>query len=549
MTLSRRQFLAASATASLAGCDGTPALDGGFAGLDIERGHALRAMWRDGLPTPARVHRTRVVIAGGGVAGLSAARGLRLRGVQDFVVLELEDAPGGNSRGTHVGGLPCPMGAHYLPVPGDDAPEVQDLLEELGLRRRVAGRWQYDERHLCHSPQERLYFQGEWQEGLLPVTGVEAATLAQYQRFSERVGTLGAAAHFAMPVASAWGRARGALALHLELDRLTMAEWLRREGFTDALLLGYLDYCCRDDYGAGIAHVSAWAGIHYFASRHGFRAPGADLDEPEGVLTWPEGNGWLTQRLAQPLQGAGQLRTGCSVVRIAQQRQGVTVDVWDHASGQLERWQADHAIVALPVWLAVRIVDNPPDMLRAAARQLTHAPWVVCNLHLDSPLADRPGAAPAWDNVLHADPNPGGLGYVNAGHQRLDPRPAPTVLTYYRALGDVPGARAQIQRHPWQHWAEAAIEALSVPHPDLRGRLTRVAVTRYGHAMAVPRPGSVALLSRMASGVGRGGSWSGRTRAAAPGAGRISFAHADWSGYSVFEEAMTRGHQAAQAFS
>jgi len=25
-------------------------------------------------------------------------------------------------------------------------------------------------------------------------------------------------------------------------------------------------------------------------------------------------------------------------------------------------------------------------------------------------------------------------------------------------------------------------------------------------------------------------------------AGRLAFAHADWSGYSIFEEAFTRGH-------
>ena len=86
-----------------------------------------------------------------------------------------------------MNGVACPLGAHYLPVPGDHAPEVQDLLEELGLRQRVAGRWQYDERHLCHSPQERLYFEREWQEGLLPVQGVGEATLEQYRRFSQAV--------------------------------------------------------------------------------------------------------------------------------------------------------------------------------------------------------------------------------------------------------------------------------------------------------------------------------------------------------------------------
>jgi hypothetical protein len=70
-------------------------------------------------------------------------------------------------------------------VPGDDAHEVQDWLEELGVRQRLAGRWRYDERYLC-SPQERLYWQGGWHEGLLPVQGVSQRTLEQYALFESR---------------------------------------------------------------------------------------------------------------------------------------------------------------------------------------------------------------------------------------------------------------------------------------------------------------------------------------------------------------------------
>jgi hypothetical protein len=51
---------------------------------------------------------------------------------------------------------------------------VQELLEELGLRRRVAGRWVYDQRHLCHAPQERLFLRGEWQEGFGPWYRIQA---------------------------------------------------------------------------------------------------------------------------------------------------------------------------------------------------------------------------------------------------------------------------------------------------------------------------------------------------------------------------------------
>ena len=498
--MQRRHFLGSAAAALLAGCQPPPpALEFAFAGIDLERGHALRDLLAQGpLPAPTLVRRAQVIIAGGGVAGLAAARSLRLAGVHDFALLELEDTPGGNSRAGAVNGVACPLGAHYLPVPGDHAPEVQDLLEELGLRQRVAGRWQYDERHLCHSPQERLYFEREWQEGLLPVQGVGEATLEQYRRFSQAVGAASRAARFTMPQFAALDAKTGLAPAHQALDAMTFEAWLQQQGLDDAHLRWYLDYCCRDDYGAGMARVSAWAGLHYFASRHGFHAPGeAVAEDREGVLTWPEGNGWLTQQLAAPLKAQGQLQTGTSVLRIAETRRGVEVDAFNHHSGNVERWQAPRCIVALPVFVAARVVQNPPAFLAQAAQRLQWAPWAVTNIHLNAPLADRPGAAPAWDNVIYGDSNPGGLGYVDASHQKLDPRPGPTVLTYYQALGDVADARQQLATQGAEHWGRAALAALAGPHPDVLQRATRVQVTRYGHAMSIPVPGVQTFLSQI----------------------------------------------------
>ncbi|RZL65028.1 MAG: FAD-binding protein [Variovorax sp.] len=524
----RRDFLTAAGALALAGCDVTPAaIEGGFTGADMARGHALRdGVWRQAAPGVVR--RTRVVIAGGGVAGLAAARALRLAGIEDFVLLELEDQAGGNARGGQVGGIACPLGAHYLPVPGDDAHEVQDLLEELGLRQRVAGRWVYDERHLCHSPQERLYWRGEWQDGLLPVHDVDAAAITQYRLFARRVAELQREARFTIPMAKTAAPAPTLLAL----DAIDFASWLDREGLTAAPLRWYLDYCCRDDYGAGPAHVSAWAGIHYFASRHGFQAPGEDDGGTrDAVLTWPEGNGWLTQRLATPL--GDRLKPAHAVARIAEGRAGVEVDAFDAATQTMVRWQAERCIVALPVFIAARVVENPPDMLRHAAAHLRYAPWLVANVHLRAPLADRgTGAAPSWDNVVYGTR---GLGYVDARHQSLDPTPGPTVLSWYRPLGpsthDTGDGRQLLQSRPWSAWRDDLLTELSVPHPDLAARATRIDITRYGHAMAMPVPGLLAQL---------GG-------ARHPANGRLSFAHADWSGYSIFEEAFTRGHLAGQA--
>jgi hypothetical protein len=55
--------------------------------------------------------------------------------------------------------------------------------------------------------------------------------------------------------------------------------------------------------------------------------------------------------------------------------------------------------------------------------------------------------------------------------------------------------------------------------------------------MSIPKPGLLAQIrsQRTAQDAAHRGSVV---------AGRLSFAHADWSGYSIFEEAFTRGHLA-----
>ena len=526
----RREVLGAGAALALSACGRQPReIEGGFIGASVGRGHLLRGEATPPVGAPAMTRKVHTLIAGGGIAGLAAARALRLSGIDDFALLELEDAPGGNSRGGRLNGFACPLGAHYLPLPGDDAREVQELLEELGLRRRVAGRWQYDERYLCHSPQERLFHQGAWHDGLLPTAGIGAETLDQYRRFARAVEALGRDAHFSIPVSKT-----PLPQVHQALDAMVFESWLDCEGFTDTRLRWFLDYCCRDDFGAGIGLVSAWAGIHYFASRHGFAAPGEESAERDAVLTWPEGNGWLVQRLSQPL--AGRLKTGRVVLSIDHQgSHGVTVDALDMATQTVERWQAAHCVVCLPLFAAARVVRGPPAALTAAAAQLRYAPWLVSNIHIDHALDDHPGAAPSWDNVIYGS---SALGYVDAMHQSLQSVPAATVLTHYHAPlateADPATARRALLERPWSHWRDFVLADLGVPHPDLRAKATRIECMRWGHAMSIPLPGIRASTALAALQAPHSGS-------------RLHFAHSDLSGYSVFEEAFTHGHRAGLA--
>jgi hypothetical protein len=146
-------------------------------------------------------------------------------------------------------------------VPSDDAPEVQDFLEELGLRKRISGRWVYDEKALCHSPQERLFFNGAWQDGLLPTQGIISATQVQYQRFAKLVAKWQATGAFNMPLRENFRQKLHIAGIDIAQAATIFIAFLDAQDLTDPHLRWYLDYCCRDDYGAGIDTVSAFAGM------------------------------------------------------------------------------------------------------------------------------------------------------------------------------------------------------------------------------------------------------------------------------------------------
>ena len=495
-------------------------LPGGWTGANWERGHRLRGPlpgWSTATGAPKRAQ---VLVLGAGIAGLACARRLRLQGV-DVALLDLEDRPGGNSRGHRIGagpalgeGLRCPLGAHYLPTPGPEALVVRALLEDLGLARQEHGKTVYEERWLCHSPQERLWWKDQWVDGLLP-PAESPDVLAQYQRFGKLVDQARHEVGFAMPSTHhAWTPA------HQALDAKTFAAWLDEHQLTAAPLRWYLDYCCRDDYGADATQVSAWAGLHYFGSRHGFMSG----EEREAVLTWPQGNGWLSERLAAPL--AESFHGGRTALRVREERHGVQVLVWNDKDQVAERWEADQVVMAMPLFIAARLPEQPPSALTEAASGMRYAPWLVANLLLDAPPLERLGAPMSWDNVAYGGE---ALGYVNANQQDLDPSRGPMVLTAYRSLRE--SQRKDLLQDDWRAWSARVLADMAPLHPDLPERLQRIELMRYGHAMSIPHPGlrgSPALAAL-------------RERAQ----GRLHFAHADLAGYSVFEEAFTQGETVA----
>ena len=530
--LTRRDMLRmgpGAAAAMALGCTpGLPAsaeraLDAGrIAGAVVGASHRLGHRLRDGArPEPQQVRDVPVVIVGAGVAGLSAAWKLAKSGMRDFVVLELEADAGGNSRWGANDVSAYPWGAHYLPVPTAEATATRELVAEMGLVLDTGpdGEPVYDPRHLCHAPQERLFVDGGWREGLSardvvdPAPGSpEAAELAAFEaemrRFRDYRDARGRRA-FALPVAA--GSTDAAI---VGLDRMSMREYFDRAGWVSPRLRWYVDYCCRDDYGCTLETTSAWAGWHYFCSR------------PDDVeyLTWPEGNGRIVRHFLDRV--GGNVLPGMLVYRVyptgGAAAGGVDVDALDTHSETAVRFRARHCIYALPRFTAPYAIEG---YALAGLESFTYSPWVVANL-----TVDRPPDGAAWDNVLHDSPS---LGYVVATHQDLRTAPGPSVLTWYLPLA-VPNpdaARAWMLEQEWRDWASLILADLVQAHPDIEQRVSRIDVMLWGHAMIRPVPGFV---------------WGGARRRAAAPHGAIRFAHSDMSGISVFEEAQYHGVRAAE---
>lgn len=487
-------------------------------GTDHILGHRLRF---PDFPKPTTVIEIPILILGGGITGLSAAYRLQQKGRGEFLLLDMESEVGGNARHGKNDYSSYPLGAHYLPIPNASNRDLLRFLEEskIIIDWTTEGVPLFDAEQLSFAPQERLFIHNVWQEGIVPKYGLSPQETAEIDRFMVQMDQFkqlkGADGKYVFDIPM---RNASQSDLLKRLDALSMRSWMESEGYKTEAVYSYVNYCCRDDYGTGIMATSAFAGLHYFASRKHDWPTYQDL-----VLTWQEGNGRLVSHLKK--YADGKVLNQHLAYQIDVREDAVEVSVFDSKGKVSKTIKAQKVINCCPQFVNQYLLPNR----RSLTKEFHYSPWIVATIVLHRfPFTD--GATLSWENIIY---NGKGLGYVYDQHQSLNQLQSPFVITYYHSLGDGDLNVNRKQLYGWtdQQWKDFILEDLGKAHYGIEKEVISIEIFRHGHGMISPVSG---FLSNRA-----------RTELAKPIADKVYFAHSDLSGISIFEEAFCQGITAA----
>jgi hypothetical protein len=478
-------------------------------------GHRLRV--KD-FPKPTSQIHIPYLIVGGGISGLSAARQLCKNGINDFLLIELENHLGGNSSNGENAYSKFPLGAHYLPLPNRNDKELLQFLEEekIILGFDSDGFPIFDELQLTFAPDERLFFKNTWQEGLVPKTGNSSNEDSEFKKFFLKMDTFrvgkGEDGKFYFDIPLSLSSNDAAIR---SLDNITMEKWFYEAGFGAKPLFDYIDYCCRDDFGLGIRYVSAWAGIHYFAARK----HDTTRNDKDNVLTWPEGNSRLTHHLSK--YAVNKTLKNHLVYNVKTVGNKVIAEVFDAVNKVSVEIIADKVIMATPQFVNQYVLEKR----KLITQSFNYAPWLLATLVV-SDLVDNESYPLCWDNVIYGAK---GLGYVYDQHQSLQQVQSRKVITYYYSFSssDLRKSRKELYNKNTEHWKQLVFDDLKIAHPGIERVTEEINIHLLGHGMVSPVPGFIF--------------GSAKKEAAKDINNKIFFAHSDLTGISIFEEAFHQG--------
>jgi hypothetical protein len=436
----------------------------------------------NGGPPPEPAEEVDVAVVGGGLSGLASAYFLRHH---NTVLFELRDRFGGNSMGEEWHDIKYSLGGAYFMTP-DPGSFLEHFYHELGLHRLIR----------TSEPPDPMELNGVIRDDFW--SGVSPEERKVFRRYAEVVTQVWENEYPDIPLSDDPIEAARVRAL----DAFTFREDLeRRMGMpmTPLLAAGVQSYFF-SSFDAPMEEISAACGWNFVAAEEG------------GRWVLPGGNSQFVYEIWRRLKEREDqvrpqcrphfLRGRCRVIDVRPRGERLQVTYYD-AGQNLRSISARFVIMAGSKHIAKYVLFDLEhwdwDKLQAM-NQLSTLPYLVANVLLQSPIERD-----FYDCFLLGD----GKNYPMNGEE-LSQNPIVTdmlrgdytrehgprsVLTLYWPLS-WPAARfTLLLDDPWRHYTELLVpqirrmlSLLDVPESAVR----QVRLTRWGHAMPIPRPGLIA---------------------------------------------------------
>lgn len=465
--LKRRKFIklsALTAFGAMSGCERSDRLEqtANFEielQTDFESGHRL--LMHEKLPVSRRI-RCEILVVGGGLAGLSAARTLRKHEVQ---LCELSETLGGTAAGGRYQNIAFSQGAHYeIDYPTYFGEDVPKMLEALDIMQYAPSSklWKFKNRHFLVNParETQSYHKAAYQQGVLP------RDTPHYEKFmalaNKYVGKLPLPTPQIAPA-------------HRHLNTRYFADFLAEQmpELSDQFRQG-IDYQMIDDFGADSRQVSALAGLFYYAGRP-YHDPNIETFSP------PEGNAYFVRKIAESFP-KGVLNCRQLVRKITPEKRTFKVDVLALSEGKLLQYEANKIVYAGQKH-ALKFVF-PPDY--PLFKHNLYAPWMVINFVIEK------NALPSdayWQNEI---PTAGGhfLGFVDsaAHHRQQNYR----ILTAYYCFPPWKRKLLAAKKEKLSPFVFQALNQIAryfrIEPKKMRENIKKVFLKPMGHAMPIPVP-------------------------------------------------------------
>lgn len=481
------------------------------------KGHRIKENKNEDLQKNSTVEEVDVAIIGAGISGLSVGHFLKKSGFENFKIYEMNSAAGGNSEYFSSPYGRASWGGHYLPIIRNDDDLLKEFLTDHNIIVGEAnGLPIYNEEYLCQDPHERLLVRGHWQDSLIPDFGLDEVSKNEIRQFHEftnelknKKGTDGLSL-FSIPIDRSSKDPE-----FLKLDQISFKDFLIQKKWNSEAMHWYANYACQDDFGTSFENTSAWAGLHYFSARNGKAAN----TEEQSVITWPEGNGFLSECLQKNIRD--KIRLNSSVQKIEKLNSSYKIRIEELAMNTFYQVNAKKVVYCLPRFTTPYLIANSPKL-----NFLNYNPWLIAHIAIERSCLEKNHHL-SWDTVKFLEKD---LGYINNHHQYLTQNREDILITFYFAFTEDQAMRSRQTLANWndEKAKEFIISQLQKYHPDIAGSIKTIDYRILGHGMISP---SINFL------------WNQRVTDMPREQDGILFAHTDMSGISIFEEGFHQGHK------